>query len=110
MNILIYQTPSGSEPFVEWIESLDKSINVKIRKRIARLETGHFGDCKCLGNNIYELRFFFGSGYRVYFGMQEQTIVMLLCGGDKSSQKNDVEKAIKYWEAIKNEIISHIQH
>lgn len=67
-------------------------------------------DYKFIQDGVYELRFFFGYGYRVYFGIKEETIVILLNGGDKSSQKQDIKKAINYWLEVKNEIIPRIQH
>ena len=105
-QILIYQTQSGKEPFVQWLEGLDKQTQIKIRKRISRIELGNFGDYKCIGFGVYELRLFFGSGYRVYFGMKNHTVAVLLCGGDKSSQEKDIKQAIDYWKEVKNENIS----
>lgn len=63
-----------------------------------RVEQGNFGDYESVGDDVCELRFFFGSGYRIYFGEVGNTIVLLLCGGDKSSQKKDVKKAKEYWK------------
>ena len=65
--------------------------------RIARVRTGNFGDCKSVGEDVYELRIDYGPGYRVYFGKVESTIILLLCGGDKSSQDDDIRKAKEYW-------------
>ena len=104
-RILIYKESSGKEPFVRWIETLDKLSQIRIRKRISRMEIGHLGDYKSIGSGVFELRFFFGAGYRVYFGMQGDTIVILLCGGDKSTQEDDIKKAISYWKEVQNEII-----
>ncbi len=109
-KVFIYQTQSGHKPFIEWLEKLDRITRIKIRSRISRLEIGNFGDYKSIGFGVYELRLFFGPGYRVYFGMQDDTIVILLCGGDKSSQKRDVQKATDYWREAQNEIIPRIQH
>jgi putative addiction module killer protein len=54
---------------------------------------GHFGDHKLIENSLFELRFFFGSGYRVYYTIKHNQIILLLCGGDKSSQSSDIDKA-----------------
>jgi len=70
----------------------------RILKRLYRIESGNYGDCKNLGDGVNELRFFFGAGYRVYFGEDGDTIVILLCGGDKDSQRKDIEKAKVYWK------------
>jgi putative addiction module killer protein len=104
-KILIYKTHNGKEPFTDWLEDLDKVSQIRIRKRIARIKLGHFGDCKMVDIGVYELRFFFGSGYRVYFGMLGDCVVVLLCGGDKSHQSDDIKKAISYWKESQNEII-----
>lgn len=61
------------------------------------MELGHLGDTKFIGEGLFELRIFFGPGYRLYFGTQGPKIVILLCGGDKSSQKKDIAKAKEYW-------------
>lgn len=59
------------------------------------------GDFKPVGAGVNELRFFFGAGYRVYFGEDGDTLVVLLCGGDKSSQRSDIEQAQAYWQEYK---------
>jgi len=65
---------------------------------IRRLEQGNYGDCKALGNGIFELRLFFGPGYRIYFGEDGQKLVILLCGGDKSTQNQDITIVQSYWQ------------
>ena len=62
-----------------------------------QLETGNFGDYRSVGEGVFELRFHFGAGYRIYFGEVDNTIVLLLCGGDKSSQARDIDRAKAYW-------------
>lgn len=61
--------------------------------RIDRIQNGNFGDFKSLGDNLFELRFFFGGGLRVYYTIRNHQIVLLLCGGSKSKQSRDIEKA-----------------
>jgi len=100
-NIEIYRSKNGKEIFTEWMDSIkDKNTTIKIMRRIRRLELGNFGDYKFLGFGLYELRLFFGSGYRVYYTMKGNRIVVLLCGGDKSSQGKDVNKAKKLLEEM----------
>lgn len=60
-----------------------------------------YGDCKNLGNGVCELRFRFGSGYRIYFAKEEEKLILLLCAGDKSTQTKDIEKAKQYWTDYK---------
>lgn len=98
-EVTVYQDAVGNEPFTKWLKSLkDSSTRRRILKRLYRIESGNYGDYKNLGDGVNELRFFFGAGYRVYFGEDGNTIVILLCGGDKDSQRKDVEKAKSYWK------------
>ena len=96
--IKYYVDDNNKIPFVEWIESLrDKKFRNRIEARINRIaEFGHYGDKKSVGDCVFELRFDFGSGYRVYYMEVEGIVVILLCGGDKSTQKKDIENAKKY--------------
>lgn len=97
-EIEVFQTQDGQEPFTEWLRSLrDQRTRDRIRKRLERLGDGNFGDCRSVGGGVFELRVHFGAGYRVYFGEVDRTIVLLLCGGDKSSQARDIERAKTYW-------------
>lgn len=82
-------------PVIEWLNSLDGGFRKRINQRILRLEEGNFGDCKKLSEDISELRFDFGKGYRIYYTEINGVIVLLINGGDKSEQSKDIEKAQK---------------
>jgi putative addiction module killer protein len=98
-EILQYQALSGKKPFGEWLLSLnDRNVLARILTRLDRLQLGHFGDAKKISAGVWELRFFFGPGYRIYFGLDGRSIVILLCGGDKSSQAGDIRRAQEYWQ------------
>ena len=98
-NVIVFRTATGKEPFTEWLNSLrDPTTRRRILKRLLRLEQGNYGDFKPVGEGVNELRFFFGAGYRVYFAEDGDTIVVLLCGGDKSSQRQDILQAQAYWQ------------
>ncbi len=102
-NLIIYENEDGIEPFTKWLLSLRDSLTrQRIEARLARLEQGNYGDVKAMGEGLSELRLFFGSGYRVYFGEQGDCIVVLLCGGDKNSQKKDIKEAKAYWKEYLN--------
>lgn len=104
IQIKILETDEGRTPFEEWYFSIrDKTIRVRIRTRLDRLSLGNFGDVKSVGGGVSELRLDFGAGYRVYFAQIGTTIVVLLGGGDKSTQKEDVKKAIALWRKYKHE-------
>ncbi|MFI4938659.1 MAG: type II toxin-antitoxin system RelE/ParE family toxin [Candidatus Berkiellales bacterium] len=98
-QIEIYCTTNGKKPFISWLESVkDKKYRYRIKERLDRIALGNMGDCKLIKYGIFELRCDFGPGYRIYFGEENKKIVILLCGGDKSTQEKDIKKAIKYWE------------
>ena len=90
-----------TDVFQKWIKTLKDAIaRIIITARIKRLENGNFGDCKFIGKKVYELRIDYAKGYRVYFIHKQNTIVLLLLGGDKSTQSSDIEKAVKMAEEI----------
>lgn len=102
-TVVIYANKRGHEPFSEWLSSLkDRTLRARVRNRISRLELGNFGDCEPVGEGVFELRFFFGSGLRVYFAEHESMKVVLLCGGDKKTQNKDILKAKDYWKEFKD--------
>jgi len=84
----------STELFEKWLAKLkDQSGKIKILARLDRVQNGNFGDCKQIGEELYELRFFFGPGYRVYYTIKRNTVVILLAGGDKATQTQNIEKA-----------------
>lgn len=83
-----YVTLSGEVPFLEWLNKLrDPVTRLRIRRRLDRVEQGNFWDCEPVSEGVSELRLFFGSGYRIYFAEWDDEIIILLCAGDKGSQK-----------------------
>ncbi|MCK5354447.1 MAG: type II toxin-antitoxin system RelE/ParE family toxin [Methyloprofundus sp.] len=83
-----------TDVFANWFNALrDKRAKARIQARIDRLEAGHFGDVAPVGEGISELRIFYGPGYRVYFVKQGLAVVILISGGDKSTQNSDIIKA-----------------
>ena len=85
---------NGKSPIVNWLNSLDKSIYLRIIKRLIRIEEGNYGDCKKLvDNELFEIRFDFGKGYRIYYVELDEIILLLVNGGDKSTQTRDIQNA-----------------
>jgi putative addiction module killer protein len=91
--------------FDKWLRKLsDLKAKAKILFRIQKLENDeHFGDCKSVGDGIKELRINFAKGYRIYFKEKDEKIVILLVGGDKSSQDKDIKKAKEIWKKLNNQ-------
>ena len=96
---------NGKAPIIEWLNSLDSITRKRINQRILRIEDGNFGDYKKLSEDISELRFSFGKGYRIYYTEENNKIILLINGSDKSKQSKDIEKAhelLEQWR-IKND-------
>jgi putative addiction module killer protein len=98
-SVLTFHRLSGECPFDAWIASLDSQNRQRILARVERMRNGQFGDHKKISHQIYELRLFFGPGYRVYFGERRSEVIIILAGGDKSTQQRDIKKAKDYWKA-----------
>jgi putative addiction module killer protein len=93
-----YVTAEGKIPFRDWLAALrDVRARARIRVRLNHVRLGNFGDARPVGDGVSELRVPYGPGYRVYFASSGSTVVLLLCGGDKSTQSRDIDRAKAYW-------------
>ncbi len=92
-----YINEAGKSPFRKWFKKLGKATQAKIQVKVFRFEQGNLGDHKALGDGVWEARINVGSGYRLYFGKAGKQILLLLLGGDKSTQRADVKKAKEFW-------------
>jgi putative addiction module killer protein len=98
-EILEYLTTDGRNPFRDWLSNLrDRQARSKVRVRLNRVRMGNLGDSRSVGGGVSELRIPYGPGYRVYYGRRGDAVVILLCGGDKGSQKRDIFQAQRNWE------------
>lgn len=98
IEIRKYKTNNGKIPFDQWlIELKDPVAKIRILARLKKFAEGLEGDWKSVGDGVRELRISVGKGYRVYYGLDGKTVVILLCGGNKSTQQQDIEKAKAYW-------------
>lgn len=99
LGVFQYQTGDGRRPFADWLGELhaDRRARAAILTRVDRLERGLLGDWKNVGGGVCELRVDYGPGYRVYFGRDGTTVVILLCGGFKATQSRDIRLAKQYW-------------
>jgi putative addiction module killer protein len=102
IEIRRYATHAGKDVFGHWLSRLgDSRAQAKVASRIDRLAVGNFGDCKSLGDGLYELRIDWGPGYRIYYAIIGKACVLLLCGGDKRKQPSDINRARTYLKDYK---------
>jgi putative addiction module killer protein len=94
-----YVCANGKTPFLDWLRKLkDLPARAIILQKLDRMALGHWGLYKSLGKGLFELKVRHGPGYRIYFGVANKKVIILLCGGDKSSQKRDIQRARGYWK------------
>ncbi|NEP13027.1 MAG: type II toxin-antitoxin system RelE/ParE family toxin [Symploca sp. SIO2C1] len=97
-ELALYVTEDDNCPFERWLDALrDRQARARIKKRLDRIGIGNLGDFKPVGEGVMELRIDYGPGYRIYFAQSGATIILLLCGGDKSTQDQDILRAKQYW-------------
>lgn len=97
-----FSTPHGKIPVKEWIHSIkDQLTQAILYKRIRQAAAGNFGDHKSVGSGVFELRINYGPGYRIYYGIHNDEMILLLVGGSKRTQRADIEKAKVYWTIFK---------
>ena len=89
---MVYELKSTAL-FEKWLSKLkDRSGKIKILARLDRVQNGNFGDCKQIGKELYELRYFFGPGYRVYYTIKSNSVIILRAGGNKANQTKNIAK------------------
>jgi putative addiction module killer protein len=101
IRIKQYIDSNGRSPFDKWFSELNSIAAAKITKAIYKLELGNFSTVEGVGNGVYEQKIDFGPGHRVYFGKEGNDIIILLCGGTKKRQSNDIAEAKEYWQDYK---------
>jgi putative addiction module killer protein len=94
-----YLTADAQDVYAQWLHKLkDSTAKIAIVRRGNRLEQGNFGDHRYCRDGVWELRVDVGAGYRVYYGLAGQEVVLLLCGGNKATQDADIDRACAYWQ------------
>lgn len=101
LEIRYYVAVDGRQPFAEWFADLEPVTRARIARGIARMEQGNLSNVKPVGGGVLEYRIDFGPGYRVYFGRDGETLVILLTGGSKKRQQRDIEAAGACWQDYK---------
>ena len=96
-----YIDREGRNPFDRWFDRLDDNTQARITVALDRIERGNFSAAKGVGTGVFELRLDFGPGYRIYFGKDGETLVILLGGGTKKRQQADIEDAQMLWQEYK---------
>jgi putative addiction module killer protein len=98
-QLTYYTDQHGKKPFRDWFLSLrDRAAMQRIAARLDRVAVGNLGDHKGVGSGVMELRITHGPGYRIYYAHDGDQVVLLLIGGDKSTQERDIETAKAYWK------------
>ena len=100
-EIRAYSTPDGKVPYRKWFKSLSAPAAVKITTALERMEDGNLSNAKAVGAGVSEYKIDFGPGYRIYFGMDGAALIILLCGGSKQRQPDDIKAAKAYWAEYK---------
>jgi putative addiction module killer protein len=100
-EIRYYVASGGQQPFDGWFADLESVARAKVTRAIVRLEQGNFSNVKSVGEGVFEYRIDFGPGYRVYFGQDGPTLVILLTGGTKKRQQRDIDAAHAFWRDYK---------
>ena len=103
LTVREYLNEAGRSPFRDWLSELDRTVRARIQARVLRFELGNLGDHKQVGGGVWEARLDLGPGYRIYFGKSGTELVLLLLGGDKSSQRKDIQRAQAHWAAYLKE-------
>jgi putative addiction module killer protein len=97
VEIREYLDEAGRSPFGRWFDGLDSAATAKVTTALARMEQGNFSNVKGVGAGVFEYRIDFGPGYRVYFGKDGDTLVIVVAGGSKKRQTQDIAVAYERW-------------
>jgi putative addiction module killer protein len=106
-QITEYLEAGDKSPYADWFNDLEAVTAARINRYVRRLEAGNFGSVKVLQEGVFEIKIDFGPGYRVYFGREGKSIIILLGGGSKNRQSADIATAIQRWKRYKELKKSH---
>jgi putative addiction module killer protein len=101
---------NGRSPFGIWFDGLDSVRAAKIVIALTRLKAGQHSNVESVGSGVAEYKIDFGPGYRIYFGIDGDKLIILLCGGAKKTQRKDIEKAKKYWQDYRERKKKEVKH
>lgn len=103
IELVVYTAPDGKQPFMKWLEGIDRQARRRVNIALARLEEGTTTSLKSVGGGVHEIRLTFGPAYRIYVGREGNRIVILLHGGTKQRQSDDIDRAKELWRACQAE-------
>jgi putative addiction module killer protein len=96
-----YLDAKGRNPYATWFDNLNAEAAAKIATAVTRISLGNFSNVEGVGSGVFEYKIDFGPGYRIYFGKDGQTLVILLAGGTKKGQQRDITAALANWQDYK---------
>ena len=100
LELIHYCDADGRDLFAHWLDSIsDMQARARVAARLVRLQNANFGDCKPLGDGVWEIRIEWGAGYRVYFALAGKQAILLCEGGDKRTQSADIKRAKQRWKS-----------
>jgi len=105
MHVREYLDTNGRSPFAEWFDRLHAPAAAKVSIALARMEQRNFSNAKSVGRGVYEYKLEFGPGYRIYFGQEGDSLIILLGGGTKKRQQRDIHRALVLWNEYKQQRI-----
>jgi len=103
IEIRVYTQQDGQSPFEKWVDNIDRQARKRVDIALLRLGEGNTGSLKSVGDGVHEIRLTFGAGFRVYLGREGNELVILLHGGTKKRQSDDIAKAKALWRDYLNE-------
>ncbi len=101
VDVREYLDRSGHSPYADWFDHLNREAATKVATALARIQQGNFSNAKGVGSGVYEYRIDFGPGYRIYFGKDGDRLVILVGGGTKKRQQQDIATALARWQDYK---------
>lgn len=102
IDIQEYLAEAGHSPFAKWFNGLSREAAAKVTKALTRVEMGNLSNAKALKGGLHEYKIDFGPGYRIYFGKDGDKLVILLGGGTKKRQQDDIKTALELWQDYKS--------
>ena len=103
IEIIAYTDSGGRNSFRRWLDRLDAIASDKVTAALVQMEKGNLSNVRSVGRGVAEYRIHFGPGYRIYFGMDGDTLIILLGGGTKSRQHRDIENARALWQEYRRQ-------